>query len=64
MHTPGHTSDSMTLLLNDRILTGDTLLIGAPVEPICRAATPISCTTRLFNGLLRLDPELLVYPGA
>src|SRR5258706_13155263 len=27
-HTPGHTQDSTCLLFNDRIFTGDTLLIG------------------------------------
>jgi glyoxylase-like metal-dependent hydrolase (beta-lactamase superfamily II) len=26
--TPGHTNDSMCLVLPDRVLTGDTLLIG------------------------------------
>ena len=29
MYTPGHTEDSMCLVLPDRVLTGDTLLIGA-----------------------------------
>ena len=29
MHTPGHTRDSMCLLAEDRLFTGDTLLIGA-----------------------------------
>ena len=29
IHTPGHTTDSMSILADDRLLTGDTLLIGA-----------------------------------
>src|SRR5688572_25894038 len=29
LETPGHTDDSISLLLPDRVLTGDTLLIGA-----------------------------------
>ena len=28
LHTPGHTRDSMCILADDRIFTGDTLLIG------------------------------------
>ncbi len=28
LHTPGHTRDSMCLLVGDRVFTGDTLLIG------------------------------------
>ena len=41
---PGHTNDSMCLCLEDRVFTGDTLLIGRPAEPIYRAATPRRCT--------------------
>ena len=29
LHTPGHTRDSMCLCVEDRVFTGDTLLIGA-----------------------------------
>lgn len=36
LHTPGHTRDSMCLLVDDRLFTGDTLP-APPVAPICRA---------------------------
>ena len=36
-HTPGHTADAISLILEDRILTGDALLIGGAGRPICRA---------------------------
>jgi len=63
MHTPGHTSDSMTLLLNDRLLTGDTLHIGGTGRTDLPSGDPDQLYESLFNGLLRLDPELLVYPA-
>ena len=53
MHTPGHTSDSMALVLDDRVFTGDTLLIGGPAAPTCRAAIRISCTKPVQQPVAR-----------
>jgi hypothetical protein len=45
LHTPGHTVDSMSLVVEDRVFTGDTLLIGGTAVPTCPPATPRRCTT-------------------
>jgi glyoxylase-like metal-dependent hydrolase (beta-lactamase superfamily II) len=62
MHTPGHTQDAMCLLSNDRIFTGDTLLIGG-----CgRTDLPGGDAAAQYQSLLRLKglpDEIRVYPG-
>ena len=63
VHTPGHTRDSMCLLLPDRILTGDTLLIGGTGRTDLPTGDPDALYESLFNGILKLDPALLVYPA-
>src|SRR5688500_1289076 len=63
IHTPGHTSDSMCLLLGDRLFTGDTLLIGATGRTDLPTGDPEQLYDSLFNKLLKLDPELKVYPA-
>jgi glyoxylase-like metal-dependent hydrolase (beta-lactamase superfamily II)/rhodanese-related sulfurtransferase len=63
MHSPGHTSDSMCILLPDRILTGDTLLIGGTGRTDLPTGDPDQLYDSLFNGVMKLSPDLLVYPG-
>jgi rhodanese-related sulfurtransferase len=63
MYTPGHTTDSMCVLLNDRILTGDTLLIGGTGRTDLPSGDPDQLYDSLFDGVLKLDPATLVYPG-
>lgn len=63
IHTPGHTSDSMCIILPDRVLTGDTLLIGGAGRTDLPSGDPEDLYDSLFNGLLRLNLELKVYPG-
>jgi rhodanese-related sulfurtransferase len=63
MHTPGHTRDSMCLRLEDRIFTGDTLLIGATGRTDLPTGDPEALFDSLFNRLARLDPALKVYPA-
>jgi glyoxylase-like metal-dependent hydrolase (beta-lactamase superfamily II) len=57
MHTPGHTPDSVCLVVRDLrrgdepwfVITGDTLFVGRPTAPTWRAGSarwPRSCTTR------------------
>jgi glyoxylase-like metal-dependent hydrolase (beta-lactamase superfamily II) len=62
LHTPGHTLDSMSLLFNDRIFTGDTLLIGG-----CgRTDLPGGCAEQQWDSLRRLEGlgnEIRLYPG-
>jgi rhodanese-related sulfurtransferase len=63
MHTPGHTADSMSVVLPDRILTGDTLLIGGTGRTDLPTGDPDQLYDSLFNGLFRLDLNLKIYPG-
>lgn len=63
MHTPGHTDDSMCLLVEDRVFTGDTLLIGATGRTDLPTGDPDALYDSLFGRLLKLDPELRVYPA-
>lgn len=62
-HTPGHTRDSMCLLVEDRVFTGDTLLIGATGRTDLPTGDPAALHESLFNRLLRLDPALMVFPA-
>ena len=63
MHTPGHTRDSMCLRVENRVFTGDTLLIGATGRTDLPTGDPEALHDSLFNRLLRLDPALEVYPA-
>jgi glyoxylase-like metal-dependent hydrolase (beta-lactamase superfamily II) len=61
--TPGHTDDSLCLELPDRVLTGDTLLIGGTGRTDLPTGDAEALHGSLFDDLLRLDPRLLVYPA-
>lgn len=61
--TPGHTPDSLSLIWSDRILTGDSLLIGdcgSCQEP---GSNPGQLFDSVTRRLLPLADELLVFPG-
>jgi glyoxylase-like metal-dependent hydrolase (beta-lactamase superfamily II)/rhodanese-related sulfurtransferase len=63
LHTPGHTRDSMCLVCEDRVFTGDTLLIGATGRTDLPSGSPEALYDSLFGKLLKLDPALNVYPA-
>jgi glyoxylase-like metal-dependent hydrolase (beta-lactamase superfamily II)/rhodanese-related sulfurtransferase len=63
LHTPGHTRDSMCVLVEDRIFTGDTLLIGATGRTDLPSGDPHALYDSLFNHVLRLDPAVAVHPA-
>ena len=63
MHTPGHTRDSMCLVVGDRAFTGDTLLIGGTGRTDLPTGDPEALHDSLFNQVLKLDPALKVYPA-
>lgn len=63
MHTPGHTRDSMCLVAEDRVFTGDTLLIGATGRTDLPSGDPLALHDSLFGHVLKLDPALKVYPA-
>ena len=62
-HTPGHTADSMCLQVEDRLFTGDTLLIGATGRTDLPSGNPEALYDSLFNRVLRMDPALKVCPA-
>jgi glyoxylase-like metal-dependent hydrolase (beta-lactamase superfamily II)/rhodanese-related sulfurtransferase len=63
VHTPGHTSDSICLVLADRVLTGDTLLLGSVGRTDLPTGDAAALYDSLFEHVLTLDPALLVYPA-
>src|SRR5689334_21262634 len=63
MATPGHTRDSMCLVAEDRVFTGDTLLIGGTGRTDLPTGDPEMLYDSLFNKLLKLPPETLVFPA-
>jgi glyoxylase-like metal-dependent hydrolase (beta-lactamase superfamily II)/rhodanese-related sulfurtransferase len=63
VHTPGHTDDSVCLVLPDRVFTGDTLLRGATGRTDLPTGNPEALHASLFGRLLELDPALQVYPA-
>ena len=54
LHTPGHTDDSMCLVFEDRVLTGDTLLIGGTGRTDLPTGDPDALYDSLFGKLLQL----------
>jgi glyoxylase-like metal-dependent hydrolase (beta-lactamase superfamily II) len=63
LHTPGHTDDSYSFVMPDRVFTGDTLLIRGTGRTDFQNGDPIAQYDSLFNKLLRLPAEALVYPA-
>ena len=63
LHTPGHTRDSMCLHVEDRVFTGDTLLIGATGRTDLPTGDPHALYESLFDKLLKLPRETLVFPA-
>ncbi len=63
LHTPGHTRDSMCLKVEDRLFTGDTLLIGGTGRTDLPTGDPEALHDSLFNKVLKLDGALKVFPA-
>jgi glyoxylase-like metal-dependent hydrolase (beta-lactamase superfamily II)/rhodanese-related sulfurtransferase len=63
LHTPGHTRDSMCLSVEDNVFTGDTLLMGATGRTDLPGGDAEALYDSLFNGVLKLDPALKVFPA-
>ena len=63
MYTPGHTNDSFSLVMADRVFSGDTLLIRGTGRTDFQNGDPFVAYDSLFNKLLKLPDETLVYPG-
>src|SRR6202161_499130 len=63
LYTPGHTDDSYSFLLNDRVFTGDTLLIRGTGRTDFQNGNPREQYDSIFNKLLKLPDATLVYPA-
>ena len=63
LHTPGHSPDSYSFLLDDRVFTGDTLLIRGTGRTDLPGGDPAVQYDSLFNKLLKLPEDTLVYPA-
>jgi len=62
IHTPGHTPGAVCLLFDNRLITGDTLFVGA----IGRTDLPGGDAIKLFESLQKLkklDDKTEIYPG-
>ena len=63
LYTPGHTDDSYSYLLDGRVFTGDTLLIRGTGRTDFQNGDPRAQYDSIFNKLLKLPNETLVYPA-
>jgi sulfur dioxygenase len=63
LYTPGHTDDSYSFLLPDRVFTGDTLLIRGTGRTDFQNGDPRAQYDSIFNKLLKLPEATLVFPA-
>jgi glyoxylase-like metal-dependent hydrolase (beta-lactamase superfamily II)/rhodanese-related sulfurtransferase len=63
MYTPGHTDDSYSFLMGDRVFTGDTLLIRGTGRTDFQNGSARAQYDSIFNRLLKLPEETLVFPA-
>ena len=63
IYTPGHTDCSYSFLMNDRVFTGDTLLINATGRTDFQSGSSYDAYDSLFNKLLKLPEKTIVYPA-
>jgi len=63
IYTPGHTDDSYSFRMDDRVFTGDTLLIRGTGRTDFQNGDAAQQYDSIFNRLLKLPDETLVYPA-
>tara|TARA_Y200000002_G_scaffold362470_1_gene349544 strand:- start:793 stop:1485 length:693 start_codon:yes stop_codon:yes gene_type:complete len=63
IYTPGHTDCSYSFLMDDRVFTGDTLLINGTGRTDFQNGSPHDAYNSLFGRLLKLPEKTLVYPA-
>ena len=63
IYTPGHTDCSYSYLMNDRVFTGDTLLINGTGRTDFQNGSAYEAYESLFGKLLKLPEETQVYPA-
>ena len=63
LYTPGHTSDSYSFLMDKYLFSGDTLLINGTGRTDFQNGNAKDAYNSLFNKLLKLPDETLLYPA-
>lgn len=63
IYTPGHTQDGICLLVDGRLLTGDTLFVGECGRTDLPSGSSESMYDSLFQKLMKLGDDIEVYPG-
>ena len=63
MYTPGHTSDSYSFLMDNYLFSGDTLLINGTGRTDFQNGSSKDAYNSLFNKLLKLPDDTMLYPG-
>ena len=63
IYTPGHTECSYSYLMNDRVFTGDTLLINGSGRTDFQGGNAKDQYNSIFERLLKLPEKTLVYPA-
>jgi len=63
IYTPGHTDDSYSFIMPDRVFTGDTLLIRGTGRTDFQNGDPRQEYESIFGRLLKLPESTLVFPA-
>lgn len=63
MYTPGHTDDSYSYRMADRVFTGDTLLIRGTGRTDFQNGSAKAQYDSIFNRLLKLPDDTMVFPA-
>lgn len=63
MHTPGHSKDSICLVGDGKIFSGDALFVGNCGRVDLPGGSAIELYHSLFDIIYKLDDNLMLYPG-
>ncbi len=63
LYTPGHTDESFSFVMEDRVFTGDVLLIRGTGRTDFQNGDPYLSYDSIFNKLLKLPDNTLLYPA-
>ena len=63
IHTPGHSPDHVCVLVNGKLMTGDTLFVGEWGRTDLPGGSSEQMYDSLFNKLMKLPDDVEVYPG-
>lgn len=63
LYTPGHTHESFSFVMKDRVFTGDVLLIRGTGRTDFQGGDPAQSWDSIVNTLFQLPDNTLVYPA-